>query len=384
MDAMNEPMGSNERRIEPAKILIVDDMPKNLVLLYEALKKKGHKIFVANNGKSAIRRVKLQQPDLILLDVLMPEMNGFETCRALKADADTRDIPVIFLTTLADPEDKEKAFQYGGVDYVTKPFKPLEAVARVELHLELRRQRALLEASGNDARRELTDRDTLLAVVAHDLKDPLRSLVNLVGLLNSRYEELDEEKRRAYVADAETAARRSYDLLENLLHWAKSKTGGLTLAPESIPVRELIEKTIEGARSFAKQRGVRVLNMAPEGVRVFADRPTTETVLRNLVVNAIKFSKEGSEATVNAETEDDVTLLTVKDSGVGMDEETAASLFEANAAEPKRDAEGKLGTGLGLRLCKDFIERNRGTIGVTGSPGEGSEFRVPLPAEAPR
>jgi two-component system sensor histidine kinase/response regulator len=381
---MNEIQGNDDARIEPSKILIVDDMPKNLVLLYEALKKKGHKIFVANNGKSAIRRVKIQKPDLILLDVLMPEMNGFETCRALKADADTRDIPVIFLTTLADPEDKEKAFQYGGVDYITKPFKPLEAVARVELHLELRRQRAVLESTGDDARRELTDRNTLFAVVAHDLKDPLRSLVNLVGLLNSRYDELDEEKRRKYVADAETAARRSFDLLENLLNWAKSQSGGLTLSPESISVRDLIEETIEGARSFAKERGVRVLNMAAEDARVFADRPTTATVLRNLVVNAIKFSKEGSEATVNAETDGEKTLLTVKDSGMGMDEETAATLFEANAVEPKPDAEGKLGTGLGLRLGKDFVERNGGTIGVSGSPGEGSEFRVTLPAAPPR
>ncbi len=378
----------NERDGEKYKkplILIAEDIPQNMEVVCNMLIKEGYRVAMAGNGKQALEMAPAVRPDLILLDIMMPEVDGFEVCRLLKKDPITKDIPVIFLTAKADTIDVVEGFEIGAMDYVTKPFKGAELLSRVKTHLELK--------SSREALKELNvAKDKIFSIIAHDLRDLLQLLILSADLLHNDYDTFDEAKRRDYIRKFLNGSKQMADLLENLLEWARSQSGSLENHPENVDIDELVTECLELAKGNAQKKNIRLFSFIQPGIYAVADRNMLRTVLRNLISNALKFTHPGGEVKVSASpsTSPAGIEISVSDNGVGMSAEDVAGLFclevkkiDWGTARVKKNARGtanEKGTGLGLILCKEFVEKNKGTIEVSSELGKGSCFKVTLPA----
>lgn len=361
-------------------VLVVDDTPANLKLLVEMLSRDGYKARLARNGQAALAAAKARLPDLILLDISMPGMDGFSVCEALKADPETREVPVIFISALSDTLDKVRAFTAGGVDYITKPFQWEEVAARVRTHLELKRAREALGASNAQLNNLNSHLTRLIAVLAHDLRNPLSGFMNYPAELLDGLEAGDLEP--AYLASTleqmETEARAVYQLLEDLLTWGQTQLQQDTFQPESLNLRECVALTLDTAVPLARRKRLTLGNAVAAPHQVYADRAMLHAVIRNLVGNAIKFTSPGGIIVVaTSEPQAGWLEVTVKDTGQGLSDEHRARLFSEPTSTPGTAQEK--GRGIGLVLCREFIERHGGEIRVTSVLGEGSAFSFTLP-----
>ncbi len=358
-----------------ASILLVDDNTNNLGVLYRYLDDEGFTVLVSQDGERALRLARDQRPDLILLDIMLPGMDGFQTCRELKADAITADIPVIFISALTDLQDKVRGFEAGGVDYVTKPFQQEEVLARINAHVTIKRQREELD-------RLNATKDRLFSVIGHDLRGPFMGLLGALELLRDASDDMDAQTKHELITNLYESAERTYRLLENLLEWSRSQQRAIELHRRPIDLRELVVETIQLFQAAAGQKEVSVTTDVPDGLAVFADRDMIGTVMRNLVNNAVKFTKPGGSVTISARERASVVEIDVHDTGIGIDEEARDALFDLSRAVTRTGTGGERGSGLGLLLAHDYVIRNGGTISVESAPGEGTCFRLALPAAA--
>ena len=217
----------NNDDTKESKILIVDDVPKNIQLAGSILQRQDYNIFFANNGETALNLAQTNAFDLILLDIMMPGMDGFEVCEQLKKDPNTREIPVIFLTAKTDTESTIKGFDIGAVDYVTKPFNEKELLARVRTHLELRAARESLREAN-------VTKDKFFSIIAHDMKNPFNALLGLSKLLLNNFDVFDEDKKKYFIQNIYQSSDQGYKLLENLLDWSRMQTGKMVCQPALI------------------------------------------------------------------------------------------------------------------------------------------------------
>ncbi|MFW6212016.1 MAG: response regulator [Spirochaetota bacterium] len=358
---------------QPARILIVDDNTNNLGVLYRYLDDVGFTVLVSQDGERAVHLAAHQQPDLILLDIMLPGIDGFETCRQIKANAETTDIPIIFISALTDVQDKVRGFQAGGVDYVTKPFNQEEVLARINAHVTIKRQREELDAL-NDTK------DRLFSVIGHDLRGPFMGLLGALELLRDSSNEMDSETTHELIENLYGSAEKTYHLLENLLEWSKSQQRLVEVTPHAVGLRSLVEENAQIFGAAARQKSVSVHIDIPPDIEVFADRDMISTVVRNLINNAIKFTASDGGVTVTAHRADELVVVVVEDTGIGIAAEEADRIFSMDGSFSKRGTEGETGSGLGLLLAKDYVVRNGGTIDVESEPGRGSRFRITLPA----
>ncbi|NIM12983.1 MAG: response regulator [Candidatus Aminicenantes bacterium] len=371
---MNDINKSKEKQKKPL-ILIAEDIPQNLEVVCNILRKEGYRLAMAGNGRQALEMVPNVVPDLILLDIMMPEMDGFEVCQHLQKDPETKEIPVIFLTAKAETADIVKGFELGAVDYVTKPFKGTELLARVRTHLELKFSR--------EALKELNaTKDKFFSIIAHDLKDPLQFLLLAADSLHNNYDNLDESKRKNYIHRFYNNSHLISALLENLLQWARSQTRSLEIKPEKIDIPALAAESINLLEGNAQKKNIRISTQIAPGTFAFGDKNMIRTVLRNLISNGVKFTPPGGEVIVNAaiSAKDNRVEVTVTDNGIGMDAQYVDGLFRIDVKQNIPGTAKERGTGLGLILCKEFLEKNNGSIEVSSEPGKGSCFTFTLPA----
>ncbi|MCK5103201.1 MAG: hybrid sensor histidine kinase/response regulator [Cyclobacteriaceae bacterium] len=358
--------------INRQKVLIVDDVTKNIQLVANFLKQAGYEINYAISGKTAIRHIKKEKFDLILLDIMMPEMDGFEVCHKLKSDDETKDIPVIFLTAKADIDSITKAFKVGGIDYITKPFNKAELLARVKTHLELQQQKRNLKELN-------ATKDKFFSIIAHDLKNPFSSLLGISKMLtqdlrNMTMKELQESSDVMY-----SSAQNLYKLLENLLDWSRLQSGLFEIKPQSFNVRELVTHGIVLFSTSAEQKRISIKNNINKLHEVYADPEMIDTVIRNLISNSIKFTKPGGLITIASAKKNGSIEIIVKDNGVGISTNIKKNLFKIDSKVSMPGTENEPGSGLGLMLCKDLVKINKGKISVKSKHGKGSEFIITLP-----
>ncbi|MCB2204158.1 hybrid sensor histidine kinase/response regulator [bacterium] len=353
-------------------LLIVDDVSKNLQVLGNFLREEDYDISAAMSGKQAISIAIDTQPDLILLDIMMPEMDGFETCRRLKADERTKEIPVIFLTARTDTEDVVKGFSLGAVDYVTKPFNRLELLARVSTHLALRFSREELQKT-------IRDKDKFFSIIAHDLRGPLGSFMSIAEYVSENLHDLDLEDVRTLFREMQHTGKGVYVLLENLLEWSRIQLGTIQYNPEDVDIASIVERTYRLLRSQAEQKDV-TLNVDTSSQLVQADRNMVSTVLRNLISNAIKYTPRGGSISVTLmpRTGERKLYVSVQDSGVGMDEKRVKDLFDITQTRSTPGTEKEKGSGLGLILCRELIALHGQDLRVESKKGEGSTFTFTL------
>jgi len=375
-------MNPPQRDAIASDILVVDDTYANLQLLSGMLKERGYKVRPALSGELALQTARHSAPDLILLDITMPGLSGYDVAAELKKDPILREIPIIFLSALTETLDKVRAFASGGVDYVTKPFQFEEVAARVEAHLkihrlqlELEQRNRELEQSNDELRRLQELRDNLTHMIVHDLRSPLAALLGYVDLCATAEKPTLSPGGAAYLGRARGSAARLLEMVNSLLDVSKMEAGQLELhraecdlAPVAVEVFSVLEPLRQN-RTFD-------LEAPPSPVTVSVDRDLITRVLQNLVGNAIKFAPNGTVRVV-IKAVGDAVRVSVIDTGRGIPPEFHKRIFEKFGQVAQSGP--RVGTGLGLTFCKLAIEAHAGRIGVNSEPGKGSEFWFTLP-----
>jgi signal transduction histidine kinase len=343
-------------------ILIVDDTPANVLLLERMFAKRGYQTRTVASGKLALQAARTERPDLILLDIIMPEMNGYEVCEQLKSDAALKAIPVIFISALNETIDKVKAFGVGGVDYVTKPFQLEEVYARVQTHLKLRRLEKL--------------RDDLMNMVVHDLRNPLTVICGFLDILEFH----DAQKLSAGSQNLVTVARRNAEELLNMigsiLDVSKMGAGEMKLQREPCDLCALISAQLSVTQPLPGNRTATL--DAPEAPLILAvDIGLLRRVFQNLLSNALKHTPEGGDVRIVVTSSLSEVRVAVVDSGSGIAPECRQRIFESPGQA--EDRKNRLGSGLELAFCKLAVEAHDGRIGVECEVGKGSTFWLALP-----
>ncbi|MBO5057961.1 MAG: hybrid sensor histidine kinase/response regulator [Prevotella sp.] len=361
------------------KILIVDDVVSNVLLLKILLTNEKFQVLTANNGKVCIDVAKRMHPDLILLDVMMPELNGFDTAVILKQDEEVKDIPIIFLTALHNTQDLVKGFKCGASDFLTKPFNKEELLMRVMHQISLVAARRLIQKQYEELKATINNRDKMYSVIAHDLRSPMASIRMTLNLLvNVLSPDVIGQEMFELIDNANKETEETHDLLDNLLKWTKSQTGALHVAFQDFELNDVLPGVIDIFMMIAESKHITLnLDLGSESLEVHADKDMFNTIIRNFMSNAIKFSHEGSSIDISVSHVDDFAKISIRDHGVGISPERIETLFSAGTSTAgTRNEEG---SGLGLQLCKDFAVKIGGDVMVESVQGEGSTFSVLIP-----
>jgi two-component system sensor histidine kinase/response regulator len=357
----------------PARILVADDQPANIQVVGGVLGRLGYDIIPACDGPTALKRLAVRVPDLILLDVLMPGMDGVEVCRRIRENPAWTDIPVIFLSAADGKELIVRALEAGGVDYVTKPFNHAELLSRVRTHLALKAARDRLQ-------RLAEDKDELLGILAHDLKNHLGGVQMSAQLLRERMGRQGED--------------RSALLCENICH----STGQLlafvkeflancavdhsfALKPECVNLVDSVSRAVQDYRVAAQRKNLQIQTEFPsEPATVLADRNALSQVLDNLFSNAVKFSPPEKRVVVTVRLDPDGPQCAVRDEGPGFTSEDKVRMFRRYGRLSAKPTGGEPSTGLGLSIVRKLVEAMNGELSCESIAGDGATFTVRLPA----
>ena len=362
------------------KVLIVDDVISNVLLLKVLLTNEKFKIVTAGNGTQALEQVKKENPDLVLLDVMMPDISGFEVAQQMKADPEMAEIPIIFLTALNSTADIVKGFQVGGNDFISKPFNKEELIIRVTHQISLVAAKRIIVAQTEELRKTIMGRDKLYSVIAHDLRSPMGSIKMVLNMLILN---LPSEKIGDEMYELLTMANRTtedvFSLLDNLLKWTKSQIGNLNVVYQDVDAVEVVDSVIDVFNMVAGLKKITIREEKPEKLPVCTDIDMLKTIIRNLLSNAIKFSNENSEVLVKMEAKDGMAVVSVQDHGCGIDEEGQKKLLHTDTHFSTFGTNNEEGSGLGLLLCQDFVVKNGGKLWFTSKKGEGSIFSFSVP-----
>ena len=368
-------MSSSASASTQANILVVDDSADDLELIGLLLRQQGHQARLISDGHDALESARLDPPDLILLDVGMPGMNGYELCERLQAEPGLREIPVLFLSAATQIADKVRAFQAGGVDYITKPFEIEELSARVRTQLELRRQRRELEESCERLRELERLRDNLAHMIIHDLRSPILGLQLSLEYLSKSLAGADTAVVELLARGKGWASRLS-QMTAQLLDLSRLEAGQMPLVRRLEDVARPANAAIESVAAITPKQRVTLSG----SVTAFYDADIVRRMVENLLINAMKFSPEGSEIKITITREGDMARVAVADQGPGIPPQHQQRIFEKFA---QVDADSKRsGSGIGLAFCKLAAEAHGGQIGVISRPGQGSEFWFTLPTHA--
>ena len=380
--------------LKGAKILIVDDVPANLKVLRGVLEPEGFRILFAPCGEVALKIARSETPDLILLDVMMPEMDGYEVCRQLKANPVTAEIPVIFITAKDEAEDIVKGLRLGGVDYISKPFQSEVVVARAETHLknsrfarELRQKNQELEIARDAAEQAKRTQSAFLAAMSHEIRTPMNGVMGMTALLLET--QLAAEQRDC-VETIRTGSRSLLAIINQILDFSKIESGKMELENHPFDLNAVLEGTVEllGPRAAEKNLCLGYLPELGLPETLIGDETRLRQILLNLAGNAVKFTA-GGEVVIsitkvppeNAPASDSeiILLFSVRDTGMGIPEERMNRLFHAFSQMDSSTTRQFGGTGLGLAISKRLAELMDGTLWVQSKVNEGSTFHCSVP-----
>lgn len=360
-----------------SKILIVDDVQLNLDLMKDILSEKEYLIATAINGKSAIAKAKAHKFDLILLDVVLPDIDGFEVCTHLKSNPLTRDIPIIFLTAKKEKDNIIKGFQLGAVDYIPKPFSKEELLARVNLHLTLRKIQDELIRSKEMAEAAAKSKAIFLANMSHEIRTPMNGIVGMVDIL--KRSQLTSEQRE-YLDIIEISGQNLLIIINDVLDFSKIEAGQITFERIRFNLADEVNEVVKILRYKAVQKNLDLsFHIEPDVPELLVGDPLRlKQVLINLCNNSIKFTNEGYvhvRVTLIEINTGNVRLnFEVQDTGIGISPENQSKLFKSFAQAETSTTRKFGGTGLGLAISKNLVELMNGNIGITSEEGKGAIF----------
>jgi signal transduction histidine kinase len=393
------------------KILVVDDQPVNLKLLNAILKTTGYKVITEQNGLNAIQKVHEEIPDLILLDIMLPEITGFEICEQLQTNSRTQGIPIIFMTALTETEEKVKGFSLGAVDYITKPFHKEELLARIQNHLHLKTLITSLEQQ-NQELKELIERNEdlenrvaertaelkaalekekelnqlksqFVSLVSHEFRTPLAIISSSSGILQHFSDRLSEEKKQKHLQTIQTTINDMTQLLEDVLMINRAEINNLKFNPNKsdiiafcLAIKEEIESTSqEHTINFSWSSEIEIID---NSLMVQFDKTLLRQIIYNLLNNAIKYSPQEKIVKFNLNANNHQLKFTISDHGIGIPEKDQDQLF---TSFHRASNVGTIsGTGLGLSIVKKCVEVHQGKISLHSKVGEGTTFTVIIPS----
>ena len=355
-----------------ARILVVDDQEPNVRVVGNILGELGFTIVPATSGEQALRRLSAKLPDLVLLDVLMPGMDGFEVCRQIRELTPGAEIPIIFLSAADDKGLIVRALEGGGVDYVTKPFNPAELISRVRTHLALKAAR--------DSLRQLAeDKDELLGILTHDLKNHLGGMQMTAQLLNDRASSAGDQALKRMSGNILTSTGQMLAFVKQFLANA-SADRGLVVNIESICLNTLSSKVVRQYTEAAERKKIQLHHRTdPGSALVQADGAALEQVLDNLISNAVKFSPPGKNVWVEVERLEEGHRCVIRDEGPGFTAEDRTFMFRRYRRLSALPTAGEPSTGLGLSIVKKLMDAMDGQIECRSAPGLGATFVLQLP-----
>lgn len=357
-------------------ILIVDDTPANLRVLSATLSGRGYEVRCVNSGAMALTVARNAPPDLILLDIKMPEMDGYQVCQQLKSDPKTYEIPVIFLSALDDTADKVKAFTAGGVDYITKPFQTEEVLARVKNQLTISHLRQKLTAQNDELMRSNLELEQFASVVSHDLQQPLQVIVGFARMLEKKSQNWQSEDTKKFLGHILVSGTHMQELIRDLLAYSRVNTSDF--AYERVDCNEVLSQVLNNLQ-MANARSNAVVDYPPLPT-VMANESQLEQVFQNLISNALKFQRPNTTPRVEISvTQEDEWQFSIKDNGIGIKPEKFPSIFQMFKRLHKRQEYP--GTGIGLAICQKVIDAHGGRIWVESEPGIGTVFHFTLPVK---
>ena len=365
------------------RILIVDDEPDIAESLGVMLSKRGYGTLFAQSGDEGLAKARQERPDLIILDVMMPVMDGFEACRLLKKSPDTRSIPVLLLTAMNQVEDKVKGLEAGADDFVTKPFNDAELRARVEAFLRTKKLRDELEASYKKLKELEQMRDSLTGMIVHDLKAPITAITGGIGVVIDHIEKdvTCPAAIKKLAANAHSSAKRLVGLIQDILDVSRMEDTKLPLNKKPSDLAEIARRCVQTLEPLAAQSEVRLTYVGETGPFLSdVDAGLIERVVANIVSNSIKFTPV--KGTVRVSTRSLAKMrqveIAVEDSGIGIPKEHLEKIFDKFFQSTGHEVSRK-GQGLGLAFCRMAVEAHEGKIWAESSPGKGSRFVVRLP-----
>lgn len=363
------------------KILVVDDDRLNRRILSAILQPEGFEVIEADSGEQALERYALTPPDLVLLDVVLPGMNGFDACRQLRSRYGDSAAPVIFITAKSESDDVVEGLAAGGIDYLPKPIRAKEALARIRTHLQIRGlladQRLLVDqlSKANSAKNKF------LGMAAHDLRNPLASIRGLAEFMRDGVVGPLTPDQLDLVKTIHSASQEMLLLVNELLDVATIEAGELKLAPETIDLVEIVAKAVYLANIEATKKQTKIVMLPGERPPLWRLDPNKiRQVVDNLLTNAVKFSPPGSTINVEVAALTGSVAIAVRDQGPGIPESERHKLFKDFGRTSVLPTGGEKSTGLGLAICRKIVEAHRGTIAAENLPDRGCVFRVTLPS----
>lgn len=385
-----------------SEVLIVDDIPSNLNFLSEVLHLEGIGVLLATSGMDAIEIAQYKHPDLILLDIAMPLMDGYEVCAKLKANEETRDIPVIYLTARTEPEDILKGFETGAVDYILKPFNATELIARVKTHLELRAKTEALKsvnvhleeqvklrtAEITEANRNLTEtnsklaraydeltnldkaKDEFIRHINHELRTPLQGIHGFTLILEDIVESPEQKE---YLQSINSLVKRLVKLSEISLLFTEIKAKNYKITLKPLSLKHSISQILETFRDEADR--IYVLNeLSDSHMFIKADQRLMKTCLELVVDNALKYTPEDGKVTIRTFNDEELTGIEILDEGPGFTTKALESLYELFSADNLKYHSH--GFGIGLATAKVILDTMSGKLDISNLPDKGAAVRM--------
>ena len=402
---------------EDYTILAVDDIATNIMLLKAVLSRAKYKIVTASGGNEALEKAATELPDLILLDIMMPDMDGYEVIKHLKADPALQDIPVIFLTALHNPEgivkgcklgasacvtkpfnpeelltrvshnteDNVLGFNLVSSDYVSKPFNHEELITRVSHHIYLAAAQRTIMQQRDELQATVDARDKMYSVIAHDLRSPIGTLKMVFNMLsiNLTQQQIGEDNMEM-ITMGNNITESTFMLLDNLLKWTKSQIGRMNTVFQEVDISEVVVFASKMSDLVAQVKNIAVEYDIPGPITVPCDVDMVKTIMRNLMSNAIKYSNEGGRIVISVRETPTHAVISVRDFGTGISEENLPKLLNPEIHHTTYGTKNEEGSGLGLQLVQDLTRRNGGELTIESALGEGSTFTFTIAKVQPK
>jgi signal transduction histidine kinase len=372
------------------RILVIDDMSSDIELITEILKKKNYRIASAKNGKTAITKAKAHKFDLILLDVILPDMDGYEICKHLKKFPSTKDIPIIFITVKTDHKSLLRGFEAGAVDYITKPFNELELLARVNTHLELKFSREELKKAKEDAERSDKLKSAFLSNMSHEIRTPINAIIGFSELL--LLHDITDEQNKEYIDIIINNGNVLIELIDDIIEISKIEAGEIKIEETDCPVNKILSElfiTFNNEKNKLGKKDITIkvnkANDSPD-FSIISDPLRFRQIFSNLIGNALKFTKTGYIEfgytfikDDEIDKENNFIRFYVKDTGIGIPKDKHKIIFKRFIQIDYSNTRKYQGTGLGLSISKSLVKLLGGDIWVDSIEGKGSIFYFTLP-----
>lgn len=367
-------MDNSKLELKNMRVLIVDDTPANLDVLSRTLKPYRYKLAIAESGEQALKTAPHFNPDLILLDIMMPGIDGYETCVKLKKISSLKDVPIIFVTAKNDADDIVKGFDVGGVDYISKPFREKEVCARVKTHLQLQASLKAQEALNHQ-------KNNFIGMAAHDLRNPLSAILGFTQLILEDVDSLSPSKEsdKEMLKFIYSTSNEMLGLVNDLLDISAIEKGTLTLQKHDTQLITLLKNRMHIFEMSASQKNIALNLGCDESIRANLDPNRVGQVIDNLISNAIKFSPAHSTITINTNQLTNAVEVSIQDQGPGIPSSEQENIFNAFHTLGTNSTNREKCTGLGMSIVKRIIEEHGGKIWLDSKEGHGSTFTFSLP-----